>query len=166
MRRLRSREAAMVFQDPRAHINPVRTVGDFLTEGLVTTGGARRRDAEATATALLCDVGVADASRRLRQRPSGLSGGLLQRVMIAAAPATGPRLLLADEPTTALDVTTQSEVMAVIEESRARRGLATLFLTHDPALAAAVRDRIAVMEDGRAPGRSGLAGPVLPDRPA
>ncbi|GAA5077643.1 ABC transporter ATP-binding protein [Streptomyces similanensis] len=148
LRRMRSREAAMVFQDPRAHINPVRTIGDFLTEGLTTTRGVRRKDAEESAAALLRDVGIADASRRLRQRPSELSGGLLQRVMIASALATEPRLLLADEPTTALDVTTQSEVMAIIEENRVRRGLAMLFITHDLALAAAVCDRIAVMYAG------------------
>lgn len=148
LRTLRTRDVAMVFQDPRAHINPVRTVGDFLTEGLVTTRGVRPRAAEATVTALLRDVGVPDAARRLRQYPAELSGGLLQRVMIAAALAGEPRLLLADEPTTALDVTTQAEVMAVIDEARAARGLAMLFITHDLALAAAVCDRVAVMYAG------------------
>ncbi|MFF6991958.1 oligopeptide/dipeptide ABC transporter ATP-binding protein [Streptomyces sp. NPDC010273] len=145
--RLRTHDVAMVFQDPRAHINPVRTIGDFLTEGLVTTRGVRPREAEARVTGLLHDVGIADASRRLRQRPSELSGGLLQRVMIAAALAGEPRLLLADEPTTALDVTTQSEVMAIIDEARVARGLAMLFITHDLALAA-VCDRVAVMYAG------------------
>ncbi|MEU0743516.1 ABC transporter ATP-binding protein [Streptomyces sp. NPDC006134] len=148
LRRLRSRDVAMVFQDPRAHVNPVRTVGDFLTEGLVTTRGVRPREAERTVTALLRDVGVADAARRMRQRPPELSGGLLQRVMIAAALAAEPRLLLADEPTTALDVTTQAEVMAIIDEARAARGLALLFITHDLDLAAAVCDRVAVMYAG------------------
>ncbi|MFJ2891185.1 ABC transporter ATP-binding protein [Streptomyces sp. NPDC087305] len=147
-RRLRTHDVAMVFQDPRAHINPVRTIGDFLTEALVTTRGVRPREAEARVTRLLHDVGIADASRRLRQRPSELSGGLLQRVMIAAALAGEPRLLLADEPTTALDVTTQSEVMAIIDEARVARGLAMLFITHDLALAAAVCDRVAVMYAG------------------
>ncbi|MFF7329568.1 ABC transporter ATP-binding protein [Streptomyces sp. NPDC090306] len=148
LRALRTHGAAMVFQDPRAHINPLRTVGDFLTEGLVTTRGTSRGEAAARATALLREVGIADASRRLRQRPSELSGGLLQRVMIAAALLGEPRLLLADEPTTALDVTTQAEVMAIVEEARARRGLAMLFITHDLALASAVCDRIAVMYAG------------------
>ncbi|MFJ4616896.1 ABC transporter ATP-binding protein [Streptomyces sp. NPDC088812] len=148
LRRLRTHDVAMVFQDPRAHINPVRTIGDFLTEGLVHTRGMRPRAAEAKVTALLGDVGVPDAPRRLRQRPAELSGGLLQRVMIAAALAGEPRLLLADEPTTALDVTTQAEVMAVIDEARTSRGLALLFITHDLALAAAVCDRIAVMYAG------------------
>ncbi|MPY56202.1 ABC transporter ATP-binding protein [Streptomyces spongiae] len=148
LRGIRSHEIAMVFQDPRAHINPVRTIGDFLTEGLVTTRGVRRAVAEARAAALLGEVGIADGARRLRQRPSELSGGLLQRVMIAAALLTEPRLLLADEPTTALDVTTQAEVMAIIDETRLQRGLAMLFITHDLALAAAVCDRIAVMYAG------------------
>ncbi|WP_404191547.1 ABC transporter ATP-binding protein [Streptomyces tauricus] len=156
LRTLRTRDVAMIFQDPRAHINPVRSVGDFLTEGLITTRGVRPGAAEATVTALLRDVGVADASRRLRQYPSELSGGLLQRVMIAAALAAGPKLLLADEPTTALDVTTQAEVMAIIDEARVERGLAMLFITHDLALAAAVCDRVAVM----------YAGTVVEDLPA
>ncbi|MYW67345.1 ATP-binding cassette domain-containing protein [Streptomyces sp. SID8379] len=147
LRTLRARDVAMVFQDPRAHINPVRTIGDFLTEGLIASG-TRPREATATVTGLLRSVGIPDAARRLRQRPPELSGGLLQRVMIAAALATGPRLLLADEPTTALDVTTQSEVMAIIEEARAERELAMLFITHDLDLAAAVCDRIAVMYAG------------------
>ncbi|MGW6055556.1 ABC transporter ATP-binding protein [Streptomyces sp. NPDC055189] len=148
LRTLRSHGVAMVFQDPRAHINPLRTIGDFLTEGLVTTRGERRGVAEARAADLLREVGIADAPRRLRQRPAELSGGLLQRVMIAAALIGEPRLLLADEPTTALDVTTQAEVMAVIDEARVRRGLAMLFITHDLALAAAVCDSIAVMYAG------------------
>jgi oligopeptide/dipeptide ABC transporter ATP-binding protein len=118
-----------------------------ITEGLIARG-TRPRSATATVTALLRDVGVPDAQRRLRQRPPELSGGLLQRVMIAAALAGGPRLLLADEPTTALDVTTQAEVMAIIDEARAARGLAMLFITHDLALAAAVCDRVAVMYAG------------------
>ena len=148
MRALRRGGAAMVFQDPRAHINPLRTVGDFLTEALVSTRGQSRSAATAKAIALLDEVHVADAARRMRQRPSELSGGLLQRVMIASTLAAEPRLLLADEPTTALDVTTQAEVMAIIDEARERHGLTMLFITHDLALAAAVCDRIAVMYAG------------------
>lgn len=148
LRRFRASEVAMVFQDPRAHINPARTVGDFLIEGLTTTRGVRAADAVRKVTGILREVGIGDADRRMRQRPHELSGGLLQRVMIAAALAAEPRLLLADEPSTALDVTTQEEVMAIIGEARQARGLAMLFITHDLELAAAVCDRVAVMYAG------------------
>ncbi|MFG2005502.1 ABC transporter ATP-binding protein [Spirillospora sp. NPDC048911] len=149
LRRMRAREVAMIFQDPRAHINPVHTIGDYLTEGLVRTRGVRRRDAEDKIAGLLREVGIADAGRRMRQRPWQLSGGLLQRVMIAGALAAEPRLILADEPTTALDVTTQEEVMAILDEQRRGRALGLLFITHDLELAAAVCDRIVVMYAGR-----------------
>lgn len=148
LRRFRAREVAMVFQDPRAHINPARSIGDFLIEGLTTTRGVRAADAVRKVTGILREVGIGDADRRMRQRPHELSGGLLQRVMIAAALAAEPRLLLADEPSTALDVTTQEEVMAIIGEAREARGLAMLFITHDLELAAAVCDRVAVMYAG------------------
>ncbi|MFE0677848.1 ABC transporter ATP-binding protein [Streptomyces sp. NPDC058867] len=148
LRTYRSSDVAMVFQDPRAHINPARSIGDFLTEGLTTARGVPAADAARKVTGILREVGIADADRRMRQRPHELSGGLLQRVMIAAALAVEPRLLLADEPTTALDVTTQEEVMAIIGETRAARGLAMLFITHDLELAAAVCDRVAVMYAG------------------
>ncbi|PZG52818.1 ABC transporter ATP-binding protein [Spongiactinospora gelatinilytica] len=139
----------MIFQDPRAHINPVRTIGDFLTEALRIRGRVGRRQAEQRAVRVLGEVGIADGGRRLRQYPHELSGGLLQRVMIAATLLAEPKLLLADEPTTALDVTTQAEVMAVLDELRRERGLAMLFITHDLELAAAVCDRTAVMYAGR-----------------
>lgn len=148
LRRFRASEVAMVFQDPRAHINPARSIGDFLIEGLTTTRGVRAADAVRKVTGILREVGIGDADRRMRQRPHELSGGLLQRVMIAAALAAEPRLLLADEPSTALDVTTQEEVMAIIGEAREARGLAMLFITHDLELAAAVCDRVAVMYAG------------------
>lgn len=148
LRRFRAGEVAMVFQDPRAHINPARSVGDFLMEGLTTARDVRTADAVAKVTGILREVGISDAERRMRQRPHELSGGLLQRVMIAAALAAEPRLLLADEPTTALDVTTQEEVMAIIGEAGRARGLAMLFITHDLELAAAVCDRVAVMYAG------------------
>ncbi len=140
---------AMVFQDPRAHINPVRTIGDFISEALCTNRGVPRRKARERAIATLDDVGIDDGARRLHQYPHELSGGLLQRVMIAAALLTEPQLLLADEPTTALDVTTQAEVMAILDELRRERGLALLFITHDLDLADAVCDRTCVMYAGQ-----------------
>ncbi len=138
----------MVFQDPRAHINPYRTIGDFLTEALRINGGVKRSAAETRAVRVLDDVGVGEAQRRMRQHPHELSGGLLQRVMIASTLLSEPDLLLADEPTTALDVTTQSEVMAILDELSRELGLALLFITHDLELAAAVCDRTVVMYAG------------------
>lgn len=148
LRRLRSHGVAMIHQDPRAAINPLRTVGDFLAEAPTRIAGRSRAEADKEAVALLHDVGIEDAPRRLGQYPHQLSGGLLQRVMIAAALMSEPKLLLADEPTTALDVTTQEEVMAILDEQRQRRGLALLFITHDLDLAAAVTDRIVVVYAG------------------
>jgi peptide/nickel transport system ATP-binding protein len=148
LQRYRAGDVAMIYQDPRAHINPVRRVGDFLTEALVLVLGVAREEATRRVVRLLGETGVPDPERRLRQYPHELSGGLLQRVMIAAALVGEPRLLIADEPTTALDVTTQSEVMALIDELRRARGLALLFITHDLDLAASVCDRTAVMYEG------------------
>ncbi len=156
LRRYRTTDVAMIFQDPRTHVNPVRRVGDFLTEALVTNDVCSRDDATERVVGLLRDVGIEDATRRLRQYPHELSGGLLQRVMIAAALAIEPRLLLADEPTTSLDVTTQAEVMGILDEQRHQRKLAMVFVTHDLELAVAVCDRVAVM----------YAGFLVEDRPA
>jgi oligopeptide/dipeptide ABC transporter ATP-binding protein len=146
LRRFRAHDLGLIYQDPRAHVNEMHTVGDFLTEGIRDRPLGERRE---LAVSALRATGILDADRRLRQYPHQLSGGLLQRVVIAAAILPGPRLLLADEPTTALDVTTQSEVMAVLAEQRQARRLAMIFITHDLDLAAAVTDTIAVMYAGR-----------------
>jgi oligopeptide/dipeptide ABC transporter ATP-binding protein len=142
-------EVAMIFQDPRAHTNPVRRIGDFMTEALRTNAGVSREEAARRAVALLKSVGIEDGERRLRQYPHELSGGLLQRVMIATALLTRPRLLLADEPTTALDVTTQAEVLAILDNLRSELRLAMLFITHNLELAAAICDRTVVMYAGQ-----------------
>ena len=139
----------MIFQDPRAHVNPVRRIGDFMTEALRVNHGVSRAEARRRAVDVLTQVGIEDGARRLQQYPHQMSGGMLQRVMIAAALLTGPRLLLADEPTTALDVTTQAEVMAILDGLRRQSGLAMLFITHDLELAAAICDRTAVMYAGQ-----------------
>jgi oligopeptide/dipeptide ABC transporter ATP-binding protein len=148
LRRHRS-QVAVVFQDPRAHINPVRRIEDFMTESLRTLEHVPRAEARRRAAQSLEEVGIDDTARRLRQFPHDLSGGMLQRVMIATALLSDPRLLLADECTTALDVTTQSEVMAILDGLRRDRGLSMLFITHDLELAGAVCDRTCVMYAGQ-----------------
>ena len=142
-------EVAMIFQDPRAHTNPVRRIGDFMTEALRTNARVPMDEAARRAVDLLASVGIEDGDRRLRQYPHELSGGLLQRVMIATALLTRPRLLLADEPTTALDVTTQAEVLAILDNLRSELSLAMLFITHNLELAAAICDRTVVMYAGQ-----------------
>lgn len=149
LRDLRARRMGMIFQTPRAHLNPLRTIGDFMTEALVHVAGVKPSAADRRALELLDEVGITDPARRMRQHPAELSGGLLQRVMIAATLAMDPEILLADEITTALDVTTQEEVMAVIADLRQHRDLSLLFITHDLALAGAVCDRVNVMQHGR-----------------
>jgi oligopeptide/dipeptide ABC transporter ATP-binding protein len=148
LRRYRS-QVAMIFQDPQAHVNPVRRIADFMTEALRANHKVPAREARRRAVDMLTQVGIEDGTRRLQQYPYQMSGGMLQRVMIAAALLTGPRLLLADEPTTALDVTTQAEVMAILDGLRRESGLAMLFITHDLELAAAICDRTAVMYAGQ-----------------
>lgn len=137
----------MVFQDPRAAINPLRRIGDFLTESLRLNAGTDAADAARRATGMLEAVGLTAGA--LRQYPGQLSGGMLQRVMIAAALMGDPTLILADEPTTALDVTTQAEVVALLGDLRQRFGTGLLFVTHDLGLAAAISDRVYVMYAGR-----------------
>lgn len=149
LREYRDTGVGMIFQDPRAHINPTRRIGAFLTEALIRNRGAARREATARAAAVLAEVGIDDPERRLRQYPHELSGGMLQRVMIASVLLAEPRLILADEPTTALDVTIQAEVVGILDRLRRERGLGMVFITHDLDLALAVCGRVAVMYAGR-----------------
>jgi peptide/nickel transport system ATP-binding protein len=149
LRELRARRVAMVYQDPRSSLNPVRRIGDFLTERLIHTLGQPKAAAQAHALALLEAVGINRPAERLRQFPHELSGGMLQRVVIAAALAGDPELLLADEATSALDVTTQAEILAILRDHQTERGLGLLFITHDLHLAAAYCDRVYVMYAGR-----------------
>ena len=148
LRSYRANDVGVVFQDPRAHVNPVRRIGDFLTEPLVRLRHVDPKAARRTVNAILEEIGVDDGESRFRQYPHELSGGLLQRMMIAAVVAMEPRLILADEPTTALDVTTQADVMAILAELQRARRMSLLLVTHDLDLAAAVCDRIAVMYAG------------------
>jgi peptide/nickel transport system ATP-binding protein len=146
---LRRRSAAMIFQDPRAGINPMRTIGDHLTETLRLCDRRPAAEARARAVEMLGTVRMPRPDEHLRQHPHELSGGMLQRVMIAGALMSAPRLLICDEPTTALDVTTQAEIIAVLAEQREVRGMGMLFITHDLNLAASICDRIVVMSGGR-----------------
>ncbi|MFI9630342.1 ABC transporter ATP-binding protein [Streptomyces sp. NPDC052042] len=147
LRRLRTHTAAMIFQDPRAAINPLRRIGDFLTESLRLNAGTPAAEATARAARMLESVGLSHTV--LGQYPGRLSGGMLQRVMIAAALMGDPALVLADEPTTALDVTTQAEVVGLLDDLREQFGTGLLFVTHDLGLAAAISDRVYVMYAGR-----------------
>jgi oligopeptide/dipeptide ABC transporter ATP-binding protein len=149
LRELRGKRLAMIFQEPRAYVDPLWRVEDHLTEGMRVHEHVSREDARRRAVDLLRQVGIADAQRRLRQYPGELSGGMLQRVMIAGALAGDPDLLIADEATTALDVTTQAEIVRILSRLRADRGLAVLFITHDLGLASTICDRICVMYAGR-----------------
>ena len=149
LRAVRATRVAMIFQDPRAHIDPLWTCGDHLTEGLRVHGGESRAVARVRALELLELVGITEGERVFRSYPGELSGGMLQRVMIAAALAADPDVLVADEPTTALDVTIQAEIMAIFDSLRRERQLAMLFITHDLELASALCDRVLVMYAGR-----------------
>lgn len=146
--RFRQSEVGMIYQDPRAHINRLWTVGDFVTEAVVSSGAMRPAAARARALELFAEVGISDGERRFGQYPHQLSGGLLQRVMIVAALMTDPMLIIADEATTALDVTVQADVMGVFADLRERHGVSLLFITHDLDLAVAVTDTIVVMYAG------------------
>ncbi|MFF2195220.1 ABC transporter ATP-binding protein [Streptomyces sp. NPDC058157] len=164
LRAVRAGTAAMVFQDPRAAVNPLRRIGDFLTESVTLTGAMGRDAATARAAELLRAVGLDESV--LRKYPGQVSGGMLQRVVIAAALMGDPALLLADEPTTALDVTSQAEVISLLAALRERFGTGLLFVTHDLDLAAAISDRVYVMYAGRiaetGPAEALFAGPRHP----
>jgi len=145
---LRGRLTSMIFQDPSTSLNPVRSVGSQLTEVLKVAQGLRRGAARSEALNLLERVGIPEAGRRMRAYPHELSGGMRQRVSIALALATHSRLLLADEPTTALDVTTQEQILALLRSLQAETGMAMMFVTHDLSVAREMCDDIMVLYAG------------------
>jgi peptide/nickel transport system ATP-binding protein len=145
----RGREIGFVFQDPISSLNPVHTVGRQIGESLVRHDGVRARVAKRRAAELLAEVGIPDPDRRVNSFPHEFSGGMRQRVMIALALACAPRLLIADEPTTALDVTIQAQILERIRELRDETGAAVILVTHDLGVVADIADRIAVMYAGR-----------------
>ncbi|HZV52873.1 MAG TPA: ABC transporter ATP-binding protein [Candidatus Dormibacteraeota bacterium] len=147
--RIRGRELAIVFQDPMTSLNPLLTIGVQITEVLRRHLRLGRRQAAQRALELLDLVGVSSPRQRLRQRPHELSGGMRQRVLIAIALACEPDLLIADEPTTALDVTIQAQILELLRDLRERLGLSLLLITHDLGVVAGTCDRILVMYAGR-----------------
>ena len=166
MRDLWGREMSMIFQDPMTSLNPLMKIGKQITEPLKAHLGLRGKDAEETAVRLLSDVRIPEARRRINQYPHELSGGMRQRVMIAIALACGPALLFADEPTTALDVTVQSQILELIGVQRRDRNMSVILVTHDLGVVAGHTDEIAVMYGGqvveRAPTRSLFAHMKMP----
>mgnify|MGYP001268966792 CR=1 FL=1 len=146
---IRGREIACVFQDPMTSLNPVFTVGQQLTEPLVRHLGLRRRDALARAEGLLAEVGIPEPKRRLSAYPHELSGGQQQRVMIAMALACEPKLLIADEPTTALDVTIQRQILELLARLKDRHRMSVLFISHDLGVVGEIADHVVVMRHGQ-----------------
>ena len=149
LRSIRGRRIAMVFQDPMSSLNPVMRVGAQIAEALTAHARIGRADARARAIALLTEVGIADPSTRVDAYPHQLSGGMRQRVMLAIALAGEPELLIADEPTTALDVTVQAQMLELLDALRQNRGMAVLLITHDLGIVAGRADRVLVMYAGR-----------------
>lgn len=149
LRRIRGRRIAMIFQEPMTSLNPVYTIGDQVAETIQLHQGKSRRDAWRAAVGMLEKVSIPDAARRAGDYPHELSGGMQQRVMIAMALACEPSVLIADEPTTALDVTIQAQILALLRELQSSTGVGIVLITHDFGVVAAMADYVHVMRNGR-----------------
>jgi oligopeptide/dipeptide ABC transporter ATP-binding protein len=149
LRAIRGKRIGMVFQDPMTSLNPFLTVGDQLMESLLVHDGASKSEARRKATAMLEKVGIAEAAARMRDYPHRFSGGMRQRVMIAMALLGNPKVLIADEPTTALDATIQAQVLDLFRHIKKEFGAALMLITHNLGIVAGMADRIAVMYAGR-----------------
>jgi peptide/nickel transport system ATP-binding protein len=166
LEKLRGHRVAMIFQEPMTSLNPVMTIGAQVAESLIVHRGLSRTAAEAKALAVLEEVKIPSAARRFHEYPHQFSGGMRQRVVIAMALACEPAVLLADEPTTALDVTIQAQVLGLLADLKQRHGMAMLFITHNLGVVAQIADRVAVMYAGevveQAPVRDIFARPAHP----
>lgn len=149
MRRLRGKQIGMVFQDPLTSLNPLLSIGDQLTETMLTHLDITRNEARARAIAALEEVGIPGAAERIDSYPHEFSGGMRQRVVIALALCAEPSLIIADEPTTALDVSVQAQIIALLKRLCRERGTAVMLITHDMGVIAEAADRVAVMYAGR-----------------
>ncbi len=149
LRAVRGAKIGFIFQDPMTSLNPVFTVGNQICEPLIKHLGMTKAQAETRAAELLDTVGIPDARKRLRDYPHQFSGGMRQRVMIAIALACNPDVLIADEPTTALDVTIQAQILELIKELRSKLGMAIVWITHDLGVIAGIADRVMVMYGGQ-----------------
>lgn len=146
---IRGKDIAMIFQDPMTSLNPTMTIGKQISEGIIKHQGLSKADAKVKAIELIELVGITMAEKRYKQYPHQFSGGMRQRIVIAIALACNPKILIADEPTTALDVTIQAQILELIKDIQVKTGVSIIFITHDLGVVANVADRVAVMYAGK-----------------
>ncbi len=149
MEKVRGKDIAMIFQDPMTSLNPTMTIGKQIMEPIIKHQGFSKEDARKRAIELIELVGISDAEKRFKQYPHQFSGGMRQRIVIAISLACNPKVLIADEPTTALDVTIQAQILELIKDLQEKTGVAVIFITHDLGVVANMADRVAVMYAGK-----------------
>ena len=149
MEKVRGKDIAMIFQDPMTSLNPTMTIGKQIMEPIIKHQGFSKEDARKRAIELIELVGISDAEKRFKQYPHQFSGGMRQRIVIAISLACNPKVLIADEPTTALDVTIQAQILELIKDLQEKTGVAVIFITHDLGVVANMADRVSVMYAGK-----------------